>query len=39
MGRKTGFMNKVKGEMKVLSGKLTHKEDKIEEGRRLMGKN
>ncbi|KAJ3501030.1 hypothetical protein NMY22_g19061 [Coprinellus aureogranulatus] len=34
-----GFMNKVKGEMKVLSGKLTHKEEKVEEGRRRLGKN
>ncbi|KAJ2913967.1 hypothetical protein MD484_g6440, partial [Candolleomyces efflorescens] len=34
--KKHGFMDKVKGEMKVLSGKLTHKEEKVLEGRRLM---
>ncbi|KAJ2929297.1 hypothetical protein H1R20_g7806, partial [Candolleomyces eurysporus] len=37
--KKHGFMDKVKGEMKVLSGKLTHKEEKVLEGKRLLGKN
>ncbi|KAF9526173.1 hypothetical protein CPB83DRAFT_908575 [Crepidotus variabilis] len=37
--KKTGFMSKVKGEMKVLSGKMSKDEAKIEEGRKLMGKN
>jgi hypothetical protein len=31
-------MDKVKGEMKVLSGRLTHKEEKVLEGKRLLGK-
>jgi hypothetical protein len=37
--KKSGFINKVKGEMKVLSGKMSHNETKIEEGRKMMGKN
>ncbi|KAK0479879.1 hypothetical protein EDD18DRAFT_1206674 [Armillaria luteobubalina] len=37
-GKKPKFMDKVKGEVKVLSGKLGNNESKIEEGRRLMGK-
>jgi hypothetical protein len=32
------FLDKVKGEVKVISGKLSHNEGKVEEGRRLMGK-
>ena len=35
---KSRFMDKIKGEVKVLSGKLAHNEEKVEEGRRLMGK-
>lgn len=35
---KTGFMDKIKGEVKILSGKMSHDEKKIEEGKRLMGK-
>jgi len=31
-------MNKIKGEVKVLSGKLGKNEEKIEEGRRMLGK-
>jgi uncharacterized protein YjbJ (UPF0337 family) len=31
-------LDKVKGEVKVISGKLAHNEEKVEEGRRLMGK-
>lgn len=38
-GRKVGFMSKVKGEMKVISGKVARNEEKVEEGRRMMGKN
>lgn len=37
--KKPGFMDKLKGEMKVISGKLSHKESKVEEGRRMMGRN
>ena len=37
--KKSGFIHKVKGEMKILSGKMSHNESKIEEGRRMMGKN
>ena len=37
--KKPGFMSKLKGEVKVISGKLGHNEAKIEEGRRMMGKN
>lgn len=37
--KKPGFMDKIKGEVKVLSGKLGHKDEKVEEGRRLLGKN
>lgn len=36
--RRSKFMDKIKGEMKMISGKLAHNEEKIEEGRRLMGK-
>jgi len=35
---KSGFMDKLRGEMKVLSGKLEHDHEKVEEGRRMMGK-
>ncbi|KAK0432777.1 hypothetical protein EV421DRAFT_1457406 [Armillaria borealis] len=38
IGKKAKFMDKVKGEVKVLSGKLGNNESKIEEGRRMMGK-
>ncbi|KAF9556209.1 hypothetical protein CPC08DRAFT_725899 [Agrocybe pediades] len=37
--KKPGFMQKLKGEMKVLTGKIEHKADKVQEGRRMMGKN
>ncbi|ESK86501.1 hypothetical protein Moror_9852 [Moniliophthora roreri MCA 2997] len=36
--RKAKLMDKIKGEVKVISGKLGGKEEKVEEGRRLMGK-
>ena len=36
--KKPGFMDKLKGEVKVISGKLSHKESKVEEGRKLMGR-
>jgi len=35
---KSGFMDKIKGEIKVLSGKLEHKQEKVDEGKRMMGK-
>ncbi|RDB18271.1 hypothetical protein Hypma_000472 [Hypsizygus marmoreus] len=35
---KSTFMEKIKGEVKVISGKLAHNEEKVEEGKRLMGK-
>ncbi|KAG6840660.1 hypothetical protein C0991_005254 [Blastosporella zonata] len=35
---KVGFMKKVKGEAKVISGKLGRNEKKVEEGRQMMGK-
>ncbi|KAG5648971.1 hypothetical protein DXG03_000320 [Asterophora parasitica] len=35
---KAGFVGKIKGEVKVISGKLGHDEKKIEEGRHMMGK-
>ncbi|KAG9217644.1 hypothetical protein CCMSSC00406_0003667 [Pleurotus cornucopiae] len=35
---KPSFMDKVKGEVKVISGKLGKNEEKVEEGRRMMGK-
>ncbi|KDR78062.1 hypothetical protein GALMADRAFT_245041 [Galerina marginata CBS 339.88] len=35
---KSGFMDKIRGEMKVLSGKLEHDQEKVDEGRRMMGK-
>lgn len=35
---KSKFMDRIKGEVKVISGKLAHNEEKVEEGRRLMGK-
>jgi len=38
MSGKVSLMSKIKGEAKVISGKLSHNEEKIEEGRRLMGK-
>jgi len=37
--KKHGFMSKLKGEVKVISGKLGHNEAKVEEGRKMMGKN
>ena len=37
--KKPGFMDKLEGEVKVISGKLSHKESKVEEGRRMMGRN
>ncbi|KAG6837442.1 hypothetical protein H0H93_009536 [Arthromyces matolae] len=36
--RKVKLLEKVKGEAKVISGKLSHNEKKIEEGRQMMGK-
>ncbi|KAF5362646.1 hypothetical protein D9758_009614 [Tetrapyrgos nigripes] len=36
IGRKSKLLNKIKGEVKVISGKLGGKEEKVEEGRRLM---
>lgn len=36
--RKSTFMDKLKGEAKVLSGKMSHNEEKIEQGKKLMGK-
>ena len=35
---KVSTMDKIKGEAKIISGKLSHKEEKVEEGRKLMGK-
>jgi len=35
---KVGFMDKMKGEAMVLSGKLGKNERKVEEGKNLMGK-
>ncbi|KAL1747094.1 hypothetical protein HDZ31DRAFT_61541 [Schizophyllum fasciatum] len=35
---KVSTLDKIKGEAKVLSGKLSGKEEKVEEGRKLMGK-
>ncbi|EAU87468.2 hypothetical protein CC1G_02227 [Coprinopsis cinerea okayama7 len=37
--KKHGFMDKIKGEAKVISGKLGKNESKVEEGKKLMGKN
>ena len=37
-GHKTTIMDKIRGEAKVISGKLGKNEEKVEEGRRLMGK-
>jgi len=37
-GHKVGFLDRVKGEAKVISGKLRGSEKKVEEGRHLMGK-
>jgi hypothetical protein len=36
-GRKPKFMDRVKGEAKVIVGKLSGKEEKVEEGKRMMG--
>ncbi|KAG5633682.1 hypothetical protein DXG03_006813 [Asterophora parasitica] len=36
--QRNSFLNKIKGEVKVLSGKLAHNEQKVEEGKRLLGK-
>ncbi|KAK0200562.1 hypothetical protein DFS33DRAFT_166928 [Desarmillaria ectypa] len=38
VGKKPKFLDKVKGEVKVLSGKLGNNESMIEEGKRMMGK-
>ncbi|KIK93310.1 hypothetical protein PAXRUDRAFT_145365, partial [Paxillus rubicundulus Ve08.2h10] len=35
-GKRVGFMAKVKGEVKVLAGKMTREEDKVEEGKKQM---
>ncbi|KAF5378477.1 hypothetical protein D9615_007080 [Tricholomella constricta] len=35
---KVGFMEKMKGEAKVISGKLAHNEKKVEAGKHMMGK-
>lgn len=35
---KIKFADKIKGEIKVLSGKMSHDEHKVEEGKRMMGK-
>ncbi|KAL1728503.1 hypothetical protein EV714DRAFT_238051 [Schizophyllum commune] len=35
---KVSTMDKIKGEAKIISGKLSNKEEKVEEGRKLMGK-
>lgn len=35
---KVSMADKIKGEAKIISGKLSHKEDKVEEGKRMMGK-
>ncbi|KAG6879274.1 hypothetical protein C0992_003949 [Termitomyces sp. T32_za158] len=37
-GSRASFMDKLKGEMKVISGKFSNDGAKVEEGRRLMGK-
>lgn len=37
--KRSGFIHKVKGEMKILSGKMSHNESKVEEGRKMVGKN
>ncbi|THU90557.1 hypothetical protein K435DRAFT_864186 [Dendrothele bispora CBS 962.96] len=37
-GKKSKFLDKVKGEVKIIAGKLGGKEEKVEEGKRLMGK-
>ncbi|KAG6816149.1 hypothetical protein H0H87_008329 [Tephrocybe sp. NHM501043] len=36
--QKVGFLKKMKGEAKVISGKLGHNEKKVEEGKHMMGK-
>jgi hypothetical protein len=36
--KKPGFMDKLKGEVKVISGKISHKESKVVEGRKMMGR-
>lgn len=36
--QKSKFIDRIKGEVKVISGKLAHNEGKVEEGRRLLGK-
>ncbi|KAI4526001.1 hypothetical protein K525DRAFT_260226 [Schizophyllum commune Loenen D] len=35
---KVSTLDKIKGEAKIISGKLSNKEEKVEEGRKLMGK-
>ncbi|KAF9566041.1 hypothetical protein CPC08DRAFT_814952 [Agrocybe pediades] len=37
--KKPGLMTKLKGEMKVVAGKIENKAEKVEEGKRMMGKN
>ncbi|PPQ72435.1 hypothetical protein CVT24_003130 [Panaeolus cyanescens] len=37
-GQKPSMKDKVKGEMKVIAGKIERKEEKVEEGKRMMGK-
>lgn len=37
-GSRASFLNRLKGEMKVISGKLSNDGAKVEEGRRLMGR-
>ena len=36
--KKSGFMSKLKGEAKVISGKISGNEEKVEEGKKLLGK-
>jgi hypothetical protein len=36
--KKHSLLNKIKGEAKVISGKLGKNEEKVEEGKRLLGK-
>ncbi|KAL1744808.1 hypothetical protein HDZ31DRAFT_63787 [Schizophyllum fasciatum] len=36
--RKSRFLDKIKGEAKIISGKLGHNEEKVAEGKRLLGK-
>lgn len=36
IGKKVGFMAKVKGEAKIIAGRMSGKEEKVEEGKRMM---